>query len=95
MSSSSLGFFYLSAHALKKLCETHPTVSYLNQNTKLIIQSGDIYSSYHTHEEVLAFRLRELGIEIWLNPEHTSYRQELTECGGNFASLLKELKENG
>jgi hypothetical protein len=95
VSSASLGFFYLSAYALKKLCETHPTVSYLGQDTKLVLQSGDIYASYHTHEEVLAFRLRELGIEIWLNPNFTARRQELVEQQGDLAALLKELKENG
>jgi hypothetical protein len=62
---------------------------------KLILQSGDIYASYHTHEEVLAYRLRELGIEIWLNPEHTVQSQELTECADDFALVLKSLKENG
>jgi hypothetical protein len=95
VSMSSLDFFYLSAYALKKLCETHPTVSYLGQDTKLVLQSGDIYASYHTHEEVLAFRLRELGIEVWLNPNHTAYRNELVEQQGDFAELLKKLKENG
>jgi hypothetical protein len=95
VSSASLGFFYLSSYALKKLCETHPTVSYLSQDAKLILQSGDIYASYHTHEEVLAFRLRELGIEIWLNPGHTAYRNELVEQQGDFAALLRNLKENG
>ena len=94
VSSASLGFFYLSPYALKRLCETHPTVSYQGQDTKLVLQSGDIYASYHTHEEVLAFRLRELGIEIWLNPSHTANRQELVEQPGDFAALLKELKEN-
>ena len=95
VSHASLDFFYLSAYALKRLCDTHPTVSYQGQDTKLVLQSGDIYASYHTHEEVLAFRLRELGIEIWLDPNHTAYRQELVEQPGDFAMLLKELKENG
>ena len=95
VSHASLGFFYLSAYALKRLCETHPTVSYQGQDTKLVLQSGDIYASYHTHEEVLAFRLRELGIEIWLDPAHTAYRNELVEQTGDFSVLLKTLKENG
>ncbi len=94
VSSSSLGFFYLSAYALKQLCETHPTVTYQNQDTKLILQSGDIYASYHTHEEVLAFRLRELGIEIWLNPNHTARRHELVGQQGDFAQLLKQLRDD-
>ena len=95
VSGASLDFFYLSAYSLGKLCETHPTVSYQGQDTKLVLQSGDIYASYHTHEEVLAFRLRELGIEIWLNPEHTAHKQELIERQGDFSALLKELKGNG
>jgi len=95
VSSASLGFFYLSSYALKKLCETHPTVSYRGEETKLVLQSGDIYASYHTHEEVLAFRLRELGIEVWLNPAHTACRQELVEQQGDFAALLRNMKENG
>ena len=95
VSVASLDFFYLSAYSLGKLCETHPTVSYQGQDAKLILQSGDIYASYHTHEEVLAFRLRELGIEIWLNPAHTAYRQELVEQQGDFAAVLEELKKNG
>ncbi len=64
-------------------------------DTKLILQSGDIYSSYHTHEEVLAYRLRELGIETWVNSRHTVQSQELINCAGDFAQVLKSLRENG
>jgi hypothetical protein len=92
---ASLSFFYLSSYALGQLAESHPTVSYHGMDTKLILQSGDIYASYHTHEEVLAYRLRELGIEIWVNSRHTVKSQELTESAGDFAQVLKNLRENG
>jgi hypothetical protein len=92
---ASLSFFYLSSYALNQLAESHPTVSYHGMEIKLILQSGDIYASYHTHEEVLAYRLRELGIEIWVNSRHTVQLQELIESVGDFAQVLKSLKENG
>ena len=92
---ASLGFFYLSAYALEQLAESHPTVSYYGRDTKLVLQSGDIYSRFHTHEEVMTYRLTELGIEIWLNPENTVRTVEMTESQGDFAASLKALKENG
>ena len=89
---ASLDFFYLSFYAIGQLAEAHPTVFYRGEETKLVLQSGDIYSSYHTHDEVLAFRLRELGIEVWLNPAHTASLHENLGSTGNFATALAELK---
>lgn len=90
--SASLDFIYLSKYALETLCESHPTVSYMGQDIKLILQSGDIYSSYHTHAEVLSYRLREAGIEQWVNPHHTSHRNDHIEYNGNFADVLKQMR---
>ena len=90
---ASLDFFYLSEYAIEKLCETHPTVTYLGEDCKLILQSGDIYSSYHTHAEVLAYRLSELGIEMWVNPLHTAHRQDTIEYTSDFATVLKQVKD--
>jgi hypothetical protein len=92
---ASLDLFYMSAYALKQLCDTHPEVVYQGQNVKLILQSGDIYSSYHTHEEVLAYRLRELGIELWVNPSHTAVRRDTVDYNADFATVLNQLKEDG
>jgi hypothetical protein len=92
---ASLDLFYLSPYSLKRLSETHPEVQYQGQATKLILQSGDIYSSYHTHDQVLAYRLRELGIEIWANPAHTATRRDFAEYTSDFAAVLSQLRENG
>jgi len=91
--STSLDFIYLSKYALEKLCESHHTVSYLGQDIKLVLQSGDIYSSYHTHAEVLSYRLREAGIEQWVNPLHTAHRNDSIEYNGNFAEVLQQMKD--
>lgn len=95
VAGASLDLFYLSSYSLKQLSETHPQVQYQGQGTKLILQSGDIYSSYHTHEEVLAYRLRELGIEVWINPAHTAFRRDTVDYTANFSEVLTNLRENG
>jgi hypothetical protein len=89
---TSLDFIYLSGYAVQKLCESHPTVSYFGQDVKLVLQSGDIYASYHTHAEVLSYRLRELGIEQWVT-RHTAHRHESIKYEGDFASVLQQMKD--
>jgi hypothetical protein len=92
--SASLDFLYLSSYSIGELCKSHPTVIYFNDPTRLVLQSGDIYQNYHTHEDVLAYRLRELGIEIWVDPRHTAYRQDAITYESDFAAILKSLKTN-
>lgn len=91
--NASLDFLYLSSYSIGELCKSHPTVTYFNEPTYLVLQSGDIYQSYHTHEDVLAYRLRELGIEIWVDPRHTAYRQDVITYESDFAAILQNLKD--
>jgi hypothetical protein len=91
----SLNFFYLSAHAITTLCETHSSVSYAGADVKLILQSGEGYSSFSSPSEVLTHRLIEQGIESWVNSKFTAHRQDLIEYTNNFEGLLKQLKGNG
>ena len=92
---ASLDFIYLSPYAISQLCTTHPTVSYRNQDVKLIIQSGDIYSSYFDPSDILSYRLREQGIELWVSSRHTAHRQDAVEYSNDFASVLADLKNRG
>ena len=92
---ASLDLIYLSPYALGRLCETHPTVSYRNQDVKLVLQSGDIYNAYFDPADILAYRLRELGIELWVSSRHTACRQDAVEYTAGFAELLENLKTNG
>lgn len=91
----SLDLFYLSSYAIERLCQSHPTVKYRGVEVKLIIQSGDIYDSYFNPSDILAYRLREQGIEVWLAAKYTAHRQDYAEYSSNFEEALKNLKENG
>jgi len=92
---ASLDLIYLSPYAISQLCSTHPTVSYKGSEVKLILQSGDIYSSYFDPSDILAYRLRELGIELWLSSKHTAFRQDAIEYTASFSEVLSNLKANG
>lgn len=91
---SSLDLIYLSPYAIDKLCSTHPTVAYQGSDVKLILQHGDIYNAYAEPSDILSYRLREQGIELWLSANHTAHRQDSVEYTNNFAKVLEQLKAN-
>jgi hypothetical protein len=90
---ASLDFIYLSPYALDRLCQTHPFVDYRGNQVKLILQSGDIYASYFDPSDILAYRLREQGIELWVNHKHSAHRQDAIEYTASFEQILTDLKE--
>lgn len=92
--STSLDLIYLSPYAINQLCSTHPTVSYRGLEVKLILQSGDIYNSFFDPSDILAYRLRELGVELWLSANYTALRQDSINYASNFKEVLENLKSN-
>ena len=90
---ASLDFIYLSPYAIGRLCETHPFVDYKGNQIKLILQSGDIYTAYFDPADILAYRLREQGIEMWLSYKHTAARNDNIEYTRSFEQVLSDLKK--
>lgn len=91
----SLDFFYLSPYALSRLCESHPFVDYRGSQVKLLIQSGDIYTAYFDPSDILAYRLREQGVELWVNSKHNAFRSDAVEYSASFNEVLTQMKANG
>jgi len=87
---SSLDFFFLGKKAIADLCRSHPLIGYEGNEVNLILQSGDIYKSYHTNEAILAYRLRELGYEIWLHPYVKTIRTTKQALWSSFGEALDE-----
>ena len=90
---ASLDFVYLSPYAIGRLCQTHPFVDYKGNQVKLILQSGDIYAAYFDPSDILAYRLREQSIEIWVCYKHSAYRSDSIEYKATFEEILTNLKE--
>jgi hypothetical protein len=89
---ASLDFIYLSPYALDRLCQCHPFIDYRGNQVKLILQSGDIYAAYFDPSDILAYRLREQSIELWVNYKHSAHRQDAIEYTANFEQILMDLK---
>jgi hypothetical protein len=87
---AGLGFFRLSKVALTTLCETHSSIDFEGQEVKLVLQHGDIYGGFASDAEILTYRLKEAGYEIWLNPKHSVNTVTTQSVGGDFAAALKE-----
>jgi hypothetical protein len=68
-------------------------VDYKGTQVKLILQSGDIYAAYFDPSDILAYRLREQGIELWVCYKHSAYRSDSIEYTANFEEILTSLKE--
>ena len=92
---ASLDFVYLSPYTLNQMCSTHASVNYRGQEIKLILQSGDIYNTYFDPTDILAYRLREQGIEMWVSSKHTAHRQDSIEYVNDFSKILEQLKADG
>jgi hypothetical protein len=90
--SCSLDFFYLSPYSVDALCKAHPLINYKGDEIKLILQSGDIYEGFYDPSDILAYRLREQGIETWVSSNHTAHRQDLTSYANSFKTILRKLK---
>ena len=90
---AGMSFFRLSANALIKLCETHPTIEFEGDEVKLVLQHGDIYGAFASPADILVYRLKELGIELWLNPKHTVNTMAFVPTEGDFATALAEAKK--
>jgi hypothetical protein len=89
---ASLDFVCLSPYAIDRLCQTHPFVDYKGNQIKLILQSGDIYAAYFDPSDILAYRLREQSIELWVCYKHSAFRSDAIEYTANFEQILEDLK---
>jgi hypothetical protein len=89
---ASIDFMYMSPYTIKKLCDTHPSIEFQNQEIKLVLQSGDIDSSYNSENIILQHRLQELSIETWINPKHTVFTRNTFTFNMDFGNLLTKLK---
>jgi hypothetical protein len=88
----SMDFMYMSPYTIERLCNTHPSIKFENQEIKLVLQSGDIDSVYCSENTILQHRLQELNIETWINPNHTVFTRSVSTFNANFNDFLNQLK---
>jgi hypothetical protein len=92
VSYASLDFMYLSAYTINELCNTHHSIEYQGQNTKLVLQTGDIFTGYYNESQILKSRMSELNIDTWVNPNHTIPTRQIQIYTNDFNTILSDLE---
>ena len=92
---AALDFMYLSAYTINELCNTHQSIDYNGQETKLVLQTGDIFTGYYNESQILKSRLSELNIETWVNPNHTIATRQTQVYANDFNAILTDLEKKG
>ena len=86
---------YLSAYTINELCSTHQFIDYNGQETKLVLQTGDVFTGYYNESQILKSRLSELNIETWVNPNHTITTRQTQVYANDFNAILTDLEKKG
>jgi hypothetical protein len=83
---------YISRRAAQVLYDSHPTILYRGMELRAIMQGSESFQSYFSEEELLAHRLREAGLSMWLNPAVPAIHVgRFTECP-DFNEILDQMK---
>ena len=91
--SASIDFIYLSSRVISKLCETHPDINYGGRAIKAIMQGAECFNQYFSSSDLLAYRLKEIGYSVWVNPAHNAYKASRILQTPSFSEGLKKLRE--
>lgn len=91
--STSPEFIYLSSLAVDKLCTSHPLMKFAGREVKTIMQGSECFNNYFTTNELLAFRLREVGIEVWIDPLCTAVKAIRVTQDVCFNDVLNNLQQ--
>jgi hypothetical protein len=91
--SASTDFIYLSSQVVSKLCQTHPNINYGGRTVKAIMQGAECFNQYFSTADLLAYRLKEAGYEIWVNPLHNACKASRILQTPSFSEGLKKLRE--
>lgn len=65
------GFLKLSANVVRDLWESNPVCVFRGKRLKMICEYGNVNNSFLGEDITLCEKIKELGYQIWLNPEHT------------------------
>jgi len=91
--SASTDFLFLSSKVIAKLYESHPAVNYGGQEVRAIMQGAECFNQYFSTSDLLAYRLKEAGFGLWVNPLHNAYKASRILQTPSFNEGLKNLRK--
>jgi hypothetical protein len=78
------GFLKLSKKVVKDLWESNPDCEFRGRNLKYICEYNLINNSFYGEDIILCEKIKELGYQIWLNPNYTVFHLGNKKYIGDF-----------
>jgi hypothetical protein len=82
------GFLKLSRPVLEALWNSNPSTKFRSKTLKLICEYSTSYNEFIGEDICLSNKIRELGFDIWVNPNFTCSHIGNKTWEGNFAHFL-------
>jgi len=57
------------------------------------MQGAECFNQYFSSSDLLAYRLKEIGYSVWVNPAHNAYKASRILQTPSFSEGLKKLRE--
>jgi hypothetical protein len=78
------GFLKLSSAVVRDLWDSNPVCEFRGKSLKMICEYENINNSFRGEDITLCEKIKELGYQIWLNPNHTVSHIGTKKFKGNF-----------
>lgn len=78
------GFLKLSRAVVRDLWESNPVCEFRGTKLKMVCEYDNINNSFFGEDIILCEKIKELGYQIWLNPNHTVSHIGTKKFRGNF-----------
>lgn len=86
--TTGTGFLKLSAKAIKDLCESSPELAFRNKKLKVVCEYGQLAGDFVGEDITLSRKIKELGYDIWVNPNYTIKHLGVKMYKGDFKSTI-------
>jgi hypothetical protein len=91
--TTGTGFLKLSAKVVKDLCESSPELLFRNKKLKVVCEYGQLAGNFIGEDINLSSKIKELGYDIWVNPNYTVKHLGPKMYKGDFKStIIDQLK---
>ena len=86
--TTGTGFLKLSAKVVKDLCESSPELAFRNKKLKVVCEYGQLAGDFVGEDITLSRKIKELGYDIWVNPNYTIKHLGVKMYKGDFKSTI-------
>jgi len=88
VSGIGTGFLKIGYKALSALWDSNRELHFRGKNLRMICEYGEVGNEFVSEDYNLCNKLRDLGYEIWINPNQTVSHLGTKQWDGNFAEYL-------